>query len=248
MKISDAGLRLIGEFEGLRTKLYDDPAGHCTVGYGHLLHLGPCDGRSAEAPYVGGITAAQAQELLREDVIRYERYVEQYVRVPINQNQFDALVSFCFNVGGGGLQNSTVLAVLNQGHYDNVCAELRKYVHGVGMDTPLPGLIRRREAECALFSSPDEEDDDMGALAVMREAGAFLFLASDIGQGFQPNQKVCAELLGTVGDGATSPVTTQQHGHHLCLYAASETMRGNPLSPEALKQLRYLLKNRPRLA
>jgi len=246
MKTSDAGLKLIAEFEGFGAKLYNDPAGHCTIGYGHLLHLGACDGRSEEVPYKGSITIAQAQALLGEDVVRYEAYVKQYVRVPLNQSQFDALVSFCYNVGGGGLKNSSVVTVINQGRYDAVCAELRQYVHGVGMDVPLPGLVRRREAECKLFGSPEE--DDMAALALMREAGAYLFLASDIGQGFQPNEKVCAELLGAVGEGATSPVTTKQHGQNLCLYAASEALRGSPISPEALKQVRYLLKNRPQLA
>jgi len=245
MKIS-AGLVLIAEFEGFGAELYNDPAGHCTIGYGHLLHLGPCDGRTDELPYQDGITTAQGRALLAEDVVRYEGFVELFVSVPLNQSQFDALVSFCYNVGGGGLRDSSVVTVLNQGRYDDVCAELRKYVHGVGVDEPFPGLVRRREAECRLFGSPEE--DDMAALAMMKEAGAYLFLASDIGQGFQPNQKVCAELLVAIGEGDTSPVVTRQHGQNLCLYAASETLRGSPISQVAMKQLRFLLKTRPQLA
>jgi len=246
VKTSAVGLKLIAEFEGFGGTLYDDPAGHCTIGYGHLLHLGVCDGRAEEILYKDGITVDRAQKLLAEDVVRYENFVTEFVRVPLNQNQFDALVSFCYNVGGGGLKESSVLAVLNQGHYDAVSAELRKYVHAVGLEVPLPGLVRRREAESKLFASTEE--DDMSALALMREAGAYLFLASDIGQGFQPNEDVCAELLVKIGEGTTSPVTTKQHGQNLCMYAASEALRGSPLSSEAVKQVRFLLKKRPLFA
>jgi GH24 family phage-related lysozyme (muramidase) len=246
MKTSDAGLKLIAEFEGFGPKLYNDPAGHCTIGYGHLLHLGNCDGRAEEIPFQGGISEREARDLLALDIVRYEAFVEQFVLVPLSQGQFDALVSFCYNVGGGGLQQSSVLTAVNEGRFEDVCTELRKFVHAVGFDRPLPGLVRRREAECKLFGSMEEEE--MTALALMHEAGAYLFLASDIGQGFQPNERVCAELLVKIGDGSTLPVKTKEHGQNLCIYAASEILRGGSVNSDATKEIRFLLKTRPQLA
>ena len=90
MRTSDRGLQLIAEFEGLRTQLYNDPAGHCTVGYGHLVHLGPCSGAHAgEQRFLAGLTPAQALELLRADVVRYEDGVAAAVGVALNQRLRD---------------------------------------------------------------------------------------------------------------------------------------------------------------
>ena len=70
MRVSDSGLRFIADHEGTVLRLYNDPAGHCTIGVGHLVHLGHCDGRGSEQPFLQGITEAQALQLLREDVAR----------------------------------------------------------------------------------------------------------------------------------------------------------------------------------
>ena len=156
MIISDNGLRLIAEFEGFSSVLYNDPVGHCTVGFGFLVHLGPCDGRASEDPYKHGITLAAGVRLLNDKVGVYADAVNGYTTVPLNQNQFDAMTSFCYNIGGGGYRDSTVLREINLRRYNNVCTELRKYVHGTD-GVQYPGLVRRREAECVLFNTPLEE-------------------------------------------------------------------------------------------
>src|SRR5919202_510274 len=93
--VSEAGLRLIRDFEGMVLHLYGDPGRgcHCTIGVGHLVHHGPCDGRPEEAPFLGGMTEAEAFELLRQDLARFSAAVEHLVVVPLTQHQFDALVS-----------------------------------------------------------------------------------------------------------------------------------------------------------
>ena len=158
MIISDNGLRLIAEFEGFSGQLYNDPVGHCTVGYGFLVHLGNCDGRASEAPYVNGISVAEGIRLLNDKVETYANAVTTFTTVPLNQNQFDAMTSLCYNIGAWGYQDSTVLRELNLGRYQDVCNELRKYVRGTD-GVIYPGLVRRREAECVLFNTPIIEEE-----------------------------------------------------------------------------------------
>ena len=96
-----------------------------------------------------GISEEQADALLREDVGVAEEAVSRHILVALTDNQFDALVSFTFNVGSGALGRSTLKVRLNQGRYDEVPAELMKWVWAGGRK--LPGLIRRRQAEAALY-------------------------------------------------------------------------------------------------
>ena len=168
MNISQHGLEFITSFEGFVDHLYNDPAGHCTVGIGHLLHHGNCDGRSNEVPYLSGITKAQALTLLGDDVVSRVVTVNDAVTVPLNQNQFDALVSFVFNLGAGAFRRATFLGLLNAGHYDAVPDGLKLYVKAGGVT--LPGLVRRRQAEADLWNTPvdrpapppdEEEEEDM---------------------------------------------------------------------------------------
>lgn len=150
--ISEDGLSFIAEHEGIRYNLYNDPAGHCTIGIGHLVHKGNCDASdTSEQEFLEGITRDQAFELLRSDVAVAEQAVNAYVTVPLTQSQFDALVSFAYNVGSGNFKNSDLLTKLNKGEYDSVPSELNKWVHGGGK--VLPGLITRRSDEGALFQS-----------------------------------------------------------------------------------------------
>lgn len=158
MSLGEAGARLITEFEGFSSVLYDDTVGHATIGYGHLVHLGryhrtpnTCPGGKCDRWYAG-LTPQQGRDLFRADVQGYADAVERTIRVPINQNQFDALTSLCFNIGQGGFAISQVARAVNTG--GNVCAALRYYIYGVGNPNPLPGLIRRREAECKLYNTP----------------------------------------------------------------------------------------------
>ena len=96
------------------------------------------------------ITPEQAEKFLKEDLKTFEKIVKDNVKVPLNQNQFDALVSFVFNVGGGNFKNSTLLKVLNKGDYSAAAGEFSKWVYCGGKK--LPGLVRRRQAEAELFS------------------------------------------------------------------------------------------------
>lgn len=153
MKVSDAGLALIAAFEGFSGHLYNDPSGNCTIGYGDLVHMGPCDGRAEEQPYRNGITEAQGRSMLATKVVAYADCVERSTFAVLTQPQFDALTSFTYNVGQGGYINSPVRTAVNSG--GDVCAALMLYIHGSD-GVVLPGLRRRREAECAMYQSQED--------------------------------------------------------------------------------------------
>lgn len=138
-KINQAGLDLIKQFEGLRLEAYVCPAGVLTIGYGTTSGVKKGD----------RITAEQAEALLRKDVEKFEKAVNAAVTVPLNGNQFSALVSFTYNLGAGALQKSTLLKLLNQGNYDAAAQEFLKWNKAGGK--VLTGLVRRREAERTLF-------------------------------------------------------------------------------------------------
>lgn len=147
MKIGANGLDLIKGFEGLRLKAYRDSAGIPTIGYGH----------TKTARMGMKITGADAEELLRRDLATAEGAVNLRVEVPINQNQFDALVSFVFNLGGGAFRRSTLLRLLNAEDYAGAADQFPRWnkarVNGVLV--ALKGLTRRRAAERALFLEPE---------------------------------------------------------------------------------------------
>ena len=139
-KTSTNGLNLIRRFEGEKLTAYRCPAGIWTIGVGHT---GP-------DVYSGlTITEERSLELLRADVSTFEAAVNSLVRVPLNQNQFDALVSFVFNVGNGALKGSTLLRKLNAGDYEGAAKEFGRWTKALGQT--LTGLIKRRAAEAGLF-------------------------------------------------------------------------------------------------
>ena len=141
MKISDAGIQLIREFEGCRLNAYFDAVGIPTIGYG-----------STDGVTMGdSITQAEAEALLLEDLEPFERCVSDCVKVPIDQNAFDALVSFAYNLGGDALRHSTLLKYLNAGDHPAAAKEFHKWIHA-GSNI-LPGLVARRRAEADLFMS-----------------------------------------------------------------------------------------------
>lgn len=147
--IDAALVDFIAQWEGFRANKYNDPAGNCTGGFGHLLHMGPCNGSPSEAGW-DGLTLEEGKRRLAADIIPYAHAVDQVVRVPLTQNQWSALVSFTFNVGPGNLQQSQLLSVLNMGNYAEVPDQLMRWVYGSD-GNQYPGLIRRRRAEGDLW-------------------------------------------------------------------------------------------------
>ncbi|MCA1571943.1 MAG: glycoside hydrolase family protein [Chloroflexi bacterium] len=153
LSLSARGAALVADHEGLVLRLYDDPAGHCTIGIGHLVHRGNCDGSEPER-FRRGLTKQEAYDLFIEDVSRFADAVNRLVRVPLTQTQFDALVSFAYNVGEGALEGSNLLRKLNAGDFAAAAAEFGKWVKATnaqGQLVTLPGLVRRRAAEAKLF-------------------------------------------------------------------------------------------------
>lgn len=146
MRPSPAAYELIKAHEGLRLNAYRDPVGIWTIGYGHTnkdVHAGK------------SITVYQALELLELDMAKAAAAVNRRVKVPLNQGQFDALVSFTFNLGEGRLAGSTLLQKLNLCDYAAAANELLRWNKGTvnGRKVTLRGLTKRREAEKALFLS-----------------------------------------------------------------------------------------------
>jgi GH24 family phage-related lysozyme (muramidase) len=147
---STEGIDFIKKHEAFRADMYNDPVGHCTIGYGHLLHKGKCNG-SEDEEFKAGITEARATELLKGHLKNIENVIRDVVKVSLNQHQFDALVSFTYNVGTGAFKGSTLLKKLNEGKYNEVPAQLARWVFASGKR--LKGLEKRREAEGKIFSS-----------------------------------------------------------------------------------------------
>ena len=143
MRCSQEGLELIKKFEGCKLKSYKCSAGEWTKGYGHTEGIKEGD----------IITPEEAEKLLRADVFKFERYVEDEVKVKLEQNQFDALVAWTFNLGVGNLRSSTMLKELNNSKFDKVPSEMKRWNKAGGKT--LDGLIRRREAESLLFNEKE---------------------------------------------------------------------------------------------
>jgi GH24 family phage-related lysozyme (muramidase) len=154
--LSVRGAALIADHEGKVNTLYDDPAGHCTIGIGHLVHRGGCDG-SEPAEFRHGLSDQQVYDLFIADAQRFIDAVNGLLEVEVSQNQFDALVSFAFNVGAGALEGSTLLRKLNAGDSAGAAQEFGKWVKADGRT--LPGLVRRRTDEARLFLTPDDDQE-----------------------------------------------------------------------------------------
>ena len=204
-KISQAGLDLIKQFEGCRLTAYQCSAGVWTIGYGHTagVHRGM------------KITQAQTEAYLKQDVAKFEKYVNNASYVPftdkLNQNQFDALVSFAFNLGQGNLMKLCKGRTINQ-----VPAAMPQYCKANGKT--LPGLQRRRKAEAALYNkkvqsctgattNPSKETED--------------YNMNTIKKGSKGNAvKVWQIIIGTTvdgnfGSGTESITKTWQKNHGL---------------------------------
>ena len=180
-QLSAAGVDLIKGFEGLRLAAYQDSAGVWTIGYGHTAGVQPGD----------RITTAEAEQLLRQDTAWAQQAVRDLVRVPLSQGQFDALTSFTFNLGAGALESSTLLRKLNAGDTAGAQAEFGRWIHADGQ--VLPGLVRRRAAEAALFDQtplapavqPDAQPTQTAADLTVRRGDTLWDLARTHGVSLQ---------------------------------------------------------------
>jgi lysozyme len=143
MNISQEGISLIKKFEGCELEAYKCAAGVWTIGYGHTKDV--TEGME--------ITQAEAETMLKEELLDYCNYVDMYVQVPLEQNQFDALVSWTYNLGPTNLKSSTMLKVLNTGKYEDVPEQIKRWNKANGK--MLDGLIRRREAESLMFQNKE---------------------------------------------------------------------------------------------
>ena len=133
-------LNIIKEFEGCKLTSYQDVGGTWTIGYGHTKGVTETD----------IISSAQAEALLVKELKQYENYVRKLVKVPLFQYQFDALVSWTYNLGPTNLKNSTMLMLLNKGRYDLIPNEMRRWNKVNGK--VLEGLVIRRDKEARLFA------------------------------------------------------------------------------------------------
>ena len=146
MKISQEGVALIKKFEGCELDAYQDSVGVWTIGYGHTKEVKEGD----------KINKDEAEHLLQEEMPEYEGYIENLVKVSLSQCEFDSLCSWVYNLGPTNLQESTLLRFLNEGKYDEVPAQIKRWNKAGGK--VLDGLVRRREAEALLFQAKELEN------------------------------------------------------------------------------------------
>jgi lysozyme len=156
MKTGARGLDLIKRCEGWVPTVYKCQAGHDTVGFGHLVTVA----EEKAQTFARGLTLEEGEALLARDVARFEAAVGRLVDVRLTQNQFDALVSFVFNVGVAAFTRSTLLKKINAGDLD-LRAEFMRWTQAreprTGRMAELPGLKARRKAEADLWESPPVE-------------------------------------------------------------------------------------------
>ena len=141
-QITQNGLDLIKRFEGFSRTVYCCPAGYYTIGYGHVV--------KSDENFTAGIDEEQADALLRQDAVIAKRAILRLINVPLTDGQFDALVSFTYNLGGGALQRSTLRRKINRAEHTEVPEQFMRWVWAGGRK--LKGLIRRREAESQLYA------------------------------------------------------------------------------------------------
>lgn len=146
MKTSNNAIELIKQFEGLRLISYLCPAGVATIGYGHTRNI-----------KMGmKIDESQANILLGMDTLECEKIISKYVKAELNQNQFDALIDFVFNIGETKFKNSTLLKKLNDGNYNDAANEFLKWNKAYDpvkkIYRELSGLTKRRIREKELFT------------------------------------------------------------------------------------------------
>ncbi len=146
MSVSNKGVDLICEFEGKRLVAYDDGVGVWTIGFGTIKYPNGVRVKKGDT-----CTLDQAKEYMRHDLIEFEHTVNSSVKVPLNQNQFDALVSLAYNIGSNAFKSSTLVKKLNAGDYQGAADQFNVWVNAGGKR--MQGLANRRDKEKLLFLS-----------------------------------------------------------------------------------------------
>ena len=144
MKTSQSGISLIKGFEGKRLNAYYDGVGVWTIGFGTIKYPNGVRVKKGDT-----CTEAQAESYLKNDLVKFENAINRLVKVPLNQNQFDALSSFTYNLGETNLSSSTLLKKLNAKDYAGTADQFPRWNKAGGK--VMNGLTRRREAERILF-------------------------------------------------------------------------------------------------
>ena len=144
MHVSPSGVDLICNFEGLRLKAYDDGVGVWTIGFGTTKYPNGIRVKKGDT-----CTLDQAKAYMQNDLKSFEQTVNNTVKVPLNQNQFDALVSLAYNIGSTAFKNSTLVRQLNEGNYKTAANQFKVWVNAGGKR--MQGLVNRRVAERTLF-------------------------------------------------------------------------------------------------
>jgi lysozyme len=153
MKLSDNGIKLLKQFEGFEAKPYLDAAGIPTIGYGNTFYLDGTPVKMTDSE----ITQEQGTNLMLNVLVKFENAVTELVHIPLNQNQFDALVLLVYNIGINAFKNSTLLERLNAGLYKDAADQFDRWVYANKI--VLKGLVRRRAQEKALFLMPPDVRD-----------------------------------------------------------------------------------------
>ena len=146
MSVSNKGVDLICEFEGKRLSAYDDGVGVWTIGFGTIKYPNGVRVKKGDT-----CTLDQAKEYMRHDLIEFEHTVNSSVKVPLNQNQFDALVSLAYNIGSNAFKSSTLVKKLNTGDYQGAADQFNVWVNAGGKR--MQGFVNPREKENVLFLS-----------------------------------------------------------------------------------------------
>ena len=144
MHVSPSGVDLICNFEGLELKAYDDGVGVWTIGYGTTKYPNGIRVKKGDT-----CTLDQAKAYMQNDLKAFEQTVNSAIKVPLNQNQFDALVSLAYNIGATAFKKSTLVKRLNEGNYNAAANQFNVWVNAGGKR--MQGLVNRRAAERTLF-------------------------------------------------------------------------------------------------
>lgn len=140
MKLSEYGMTFLKDREGFRATPYKDTGGQLTIGFGHAIVKGE---------HFGALSSVEATALLERDVKIAETCINNFVREPLTQNEFDALVSLVFNIGCEAFKGSTLLKKINSGHFDEAANEFLKWIFD--NHVPVAALSKRRMLERELF-------------------------------------------------------------------------------------------------